>query len=55
MIIGRRASFESEFERVKLEANLPRWITLATYDEVLGRALQWKGLASAIKDRTEHD
>ena len=44
VIIGRRHSFESEIQRVTLEGELPEWVTLRTYDDVVDKARQWRRL-----------
>jgi hypothetical protein len=45
LIIGRRESFYDEFERSKLESSLPQGLLLATYDDILDKAKQWRRLA----------
>ena len=42
MIIGRRASYFDEVERIRLEADLPEWIQLRTYDDVLSNVRRWR-------------
>ncbi len=42
IIIGRRQSFYNEVERINLESQLPSWVILKTYDDVLDRAKQWR-------------
>lgn len=47
VVIGRRQSFYDEVERIALESQLPSWVTLKTYDDVVERARQWKELLAA--------
>jgi hypothetical protein len=42
IIIGRRTNYYEDIERIRLESNLPHWIQLNTYDDVVDRARQWK-------------
>jgi len=46
LIIGRRQSYYDEVERIRFESNLPNWIELKTYDDVVERARQWRTLIS---------
>jgi hypothetical protein len=45
LIMGRRESFYSEFERAKMESSLPQELLLMTYDDILDKAKQWRRLA----------
>ncbi len=45
LVIGRRQSFRDEVDRIRLEADLPRWLVLKTYDDVLATARQWRRLS----------
>jgi len=45
LIIGRRHSYYDDIERLQLESNLPTWVRLTTYDDVLIRVRQWQQLA----------
>ena len=45
VIIGRQRSYFDEVERITLESNLPKWVELRTYDDVVSRARQWRNLA----------
>lgn len=42
LVIGRKASFTSEIQRLHLESELPQWFQLLTYDEILSRAKYWQ-------------
>lgn len=46
VIIGRQRSYNDEVERIRLESNLPAWVRLKTYDDVLSRALHWREFSS---------
>lgn len=46
-VIGRTESFDDEIQRIRLEDQLPRWVTIATYDDVVARAKHWKLLLAA--------
>ncbi len=45
VVIGRNKSFSSEVQRIRLESDLPRWIKLATYDDIYRRAEHWNTLS----------
>ncbi len=42
VIIGRQRSFYDEVERIALESQLPSWVVLKTYDDVLLGVKRWK-------------
>jgi len=44
VVIGRRESFYDEIERISLETQLPSWVSLKTYDDVLDGAKRWREL-----------
>jgi hypothetical protein len=41
IVIGRRASYFHEVERIQVESQLPEWVDLKTYDDVIGAAKRW--------------
>lgn len=45
LVVGRRASFSTEMERLQLESGLPNWFQLLTYDEILSRTKHWRHLS----------
>lgn len=47
LVIGRKDSFTTDVQRLRLESNLPRWFQLLTYDDVLARARHWLTLRNA--------
>ena len=49
VIIGRRHSFDSDIQRLQLESGLPDWVSLRTYDDVIEKARQWRGLTSDLQ------
>jgi len=49
LVIGRNNSFFSEEDRNYLEHDLPAYISLKTYDDVVEKARQWKKLASTLR------
>ena len=54
VIIGRRASYYDEVERIRLESGLPDWVRLRTYDDVLAGITRWRkrGVPSPIPRAT---
>lgn len=48
LVIGRRASFSTEIERLQLEGGLPNWFQLLTYDEIINRAKHWRNVSQNI-------
>jgi hypothetical protein len=42
VVIGRRMSFVDDVKRISLESNLPNWVTLKTYDDIVSGARRWK-------------
>lgn len=49
LIIGRESSFEDNIQRITLESNLPNWIQLATYDDIIKRVKVWQQLKNQIE------
>lgn len=47
VIIGRRQSYSTEVERIRIESALPPWVSLSTYDDVVARARHWATLGAA--------
>ena len=47
LVIGRRQSFYDDVQRISLEAGLPGWLQLKTYDDIVTRARQWRQLVSS--------
>jgi hypothetical protein len=45
LIIGRKKSYYDDIQRIKLESDLPKWISLKTYDDIVYKARQWLSLA----------
>lgn len=41
IVFGRSMDFQSQIDRQRLEATLPEWARLVTYDELLGSARRW--------------
>jgi hypothetical protein len=41
IVIGRRSSYFDGVERVRLESDLPEWLQLCTYDDILSNARRW--------------
>jgi hypothetical protein len=46
LVVGRSLCFYDEIQRMRLEAGLPSWVTLRTYDEVVAKARLWARLAT---------
>jgi hypothetical protein len=44
LILGRRLSFYDDVERIRMESDLPNWVQLKTYDDVVTRARRWRAL-----------
>lgn len=44
IIIGRRSSYYDDVDRIKLDSQLPNWVTLRTYDDVVEKARHWRRL-----------
>ncbi|MGZ8306149.1 MAG: Shedu anti-phage system protein SduA domain-containing protein [Allosphingosinicella sp.] len=44
MIIGRRSAFEDDVKRLTLEAQLPDYVILKTYDDVVSSARRWRSM-----------
>ena len=44
VVIGRRESFYDDIERISLESQLPGWVSLKTYDDVVDGARRWRQL-----------
>lgn len=42
VIIGRSRSYDSDFQRARLESGLPAWLKLVTYDDLYIRAEYWR-------------
>lgn len=45
VVIGRQLNFYDDIQRIKLESELPAWVSLKTYDDIVAKARQWKYLA----------
>lgn len=46
LVAGRRRSFLDDIARIRLESNLPGWVQLVTYDEVVDTARRYRQLSS---------
>jgi Shedu protein SduA, C-terminal len=44
IVIGRKASYTRDVDRIQLESRLPSWVDLKTYDDIVARAQQWRAL-----------
>lgn len=45
IVIGRRQGLEHDVDRLKADSNLPNFVDLRTYDDVVERARQWRAFA----------
>lgn len=41
LIIGKRSSYNSDIDRIRLESDLPRYVNIKTYDDILNRMKFW--------------
>lgn len=49
VIIGRKMSFEDDVQRLMVESQLPSYVTLKTYDDIVGSARRWRAVVAGTE------